>query len=90
MLLNHVFFRRSDKGGIDYVPPGDVEVEHDADGRITGGRLCADGEPVEYGGISKMGKSERNGIDPQDLIASHGADTARMSVAYGKGCPDAV
>jgi len=87
MLLNHVFFRRSDKGGIDYVPPGDVEVEHDADGRITGGRLRADGEPVEYGGISKMGKSERNGIDPQDLIASHGADTARMFIMFA-GPPD--
>jgi len=87
MLLNHVFFRRSDKGGIDYVPPSEVEVEHDSEGRIIGGRLRADGAPVEYGGISKMGKSERNGIDPQDLIASHGADTARMFTMFA-GPPD--
>ncbi len=87
MLLNHVFFRRSDKGGIDYVPPSEVEVEHDAEGRIVGGRLRADGQPVEYGGISKMGKSERNGIDPQDLIASHGADTARVFIMFA-GPPD--
>ena len=39
MLLNHNYFRRSDKGGIDYFPPADVDVAFDADGRISGGRL---------------------------------------------------
>jgi leucyl-tRNA synthetase len=82
MLLNHVFFRRNDKGGVEYFPPADVDVARDASGTITGGTLRADGLPVQYGGISKMGKSERNGIDPQDLIAGYGADTARMFVMF--------
>ena len=39
MVLNHIYFRRTDKGGIDYFAPDDVDVEHDAEGRITGGTL---------------------------------------------------
>ena len=82
MLLNHNYFRRGDKGGIDYFPPADVDVALDADGRISGGRLRSDGAAVEYGGVSKMSKSERNGVDPQELIATYGADTARMFVMF--------
>jgi leucyl-tRNA synthetase len=82
MLLNHSFFRRNGKGGIDYFPPEDVEVQYAADGRISGGRLRTDGGPVEYGGVGKMSKSENNGVDPHALIASHGADTARMFVMF--------
>ena len=41
MVLNHAYFRRNDKGGIDYVPPEDVDVERDETGRITGGKLEA-------------------------------------------------
>jgi leucyl-tRNA synthetase len=53
----------------------------DAQGRITGGTL-ADGTKVEYGGVGKMGKSERNGVDPQDLIERYGADTARLYTMF--------
>ena len=38
MLLNHIFFRRTAKGGIDYFAPADVDVTHDAEGRVTGAR----------------------------------------------------
>ncbi|RYF61509.1 MAG: leucine--tRNA ligase, partial [Comamonadaceae bacterium] len=37
---------------------------------------------VEYGGVGKMGKSERNGVDPQDLIEKYGADTARLYTMF--------
>ena len=30
----------------------------------------------------KMGKTERNGVDPQDLIDRYGADTARLFVMF--------
>jgi leucyl-tRNA synthetase len=53
----------------------------DAGGRIGGGRL-PDGTSVEYGGVTKMSKSERNGVDPEDLIARYGADTARLFVMF--------
>ena len=42
----------------------------------------ADGTVVEYGGVGKMGKTERNGVDPQDLIDKYGADTARLYTMF--------
>ncbi len=87
MLLNHIYFRRDTKGGIDYIPPDEVEVRHDADGRMTGAVLKSDGQPVEYGGVGKMGKSERNGVDPQTLIDRYGADTARLYMMFA-GSPE--
>jgi len=82
MLLNQIYFRRSDKGGIDYVPPEEVDVQYDAEGRMAGATWKQDGKPVEYGGVGKMGKSERNGVDPQTLIDRYGADTARLYVMF--------
>ncbi|HEY8171451.1 MAG TPA: leucine--tRNA ligase, partial [Dehalococcoidia bacterium] len=82
MLLNHSYFRRSDKGGIDYFSPEDVEPLHDEVGRIVGGTLKSDGQPVEYGGTGTMSKSKKNGVDPHDLIAKYGADTARLFVMF--------
>src|SRR5262249_48967729 len=35
------------------------------------------GDPIEIGGIEKMSKSKRNTVDPTDILASYGADTAR-------------
>jgi len=82
MVLNHIYFRRTDKGGIDYFAPEDVAVDHDADGRVTGARLKTDGRPVEYGGVGTMSKSKLNGVDPQDMIEKYGADAARLFVIF--------
>ncbi|MEO5737143.1 MAG: leucine--tRNA ligase, partial [Variovorax sp.] len=81
MVLNHIYYRRGDKGGKEYFPPADVTPVLDAQGRIAGGTL-ADGSAVEYGGVGKMGKTERNGVDPQDLIEKYGADTARLYTMF--------
>jgi leucyl-tRNA synthetase len=35
------------------------------------------GEPLEIGGVEKMSKSKKNVVDPDDIIARYGADTAR-------------
>jgi leucyl-tRNA synthetase len=35
------------------------------------------GEALEVGGIEKMSKSKKNVVDPDDIIARYGADTAR-------------
>ena len=35
------------------------------------------GEPLEIGGVEKMSKSKKNVVDPDDIIARFGADTAR-------------
>ncbi len=35
------------------------------------------GEEVSIGPIEKMSKSKRNTVDPDDIIATYGADVAR-------------
>jgi len=88
MLLNHIYFTRNDKGGKDYIAPVEVKPTLDAHGHIAGG-TTADGAVVEYGGVGKMGKTERNGVDPQELIDQYGADTARLFVMFVGGPEDA-
>jgi len=81
MVLNHIYFHRDAKGGKNYHPPEEVTPVLDAQGRITGG-TAKDGTALEYGGVGKMGKTERNGVDPQDLIEKYGADTARLYTMF--------
>jgi leucyl-tRNA synthetase len=82
MVLNHAFFHRSDKGGIDYVAPQNVEVRRDSEGRIVGGVSKTDGSDVDYDGLGTMSKSKLNGVDPQDMIDRYGADAARLFVMF--------
>jgi len=82
MVLNHIYSRRADAGGIEYFWPQDVENVLDAKGSIVGARLRKDGTPVDYGGIGTMSKSKNNGVDPQSLIDTLGADTARLFVMF--------
>ncbi|MFM7330755.1 MAG: class I tRNA ligase family protein, partial [Brachymonas sp.] len=88
MVLNHIFFWRDDKGGKNYFPPENVTPVLDAQGRLSGGKLTqSEGAYpkdllLEYGGVGKMGKTERNGVDPQDLIDKYGADTARLYTMF--------
>ncbi|HTO31459.1 MAG TPA: class I tRNA ligase family protein, partial [Pararhizobium sp.] len=42
--------------------------------------LIETGETVAIGSIEKMSKSKKNVVDPDDIIASYGADTARFFV----------
>jgi leucyl-tRNA synthetase len=39
--------------------------------------LAATGEPIAIGPIESMSKSKKNVVDPDDIIAAYGADTAR-------------
>jgi leucyl-tRNA synthetase len=82
MVLNHIFQRKNEKGGIVYFAPDEVKIEHDAEGRIVRAHASSDGEPVEYTGLGTMSKSKRNGVDPQDLIEHYGADTARFFIIF--------
>lgn len=82
MVLNHIFSRRTDKGGIEYFAPEEVELVHDAAGKVIGAKLLADGQPVDFQGMGTMSKSKRNGVDPQALIEQYGADTARLFMMF--------
>jgi leucyl-tRNA synthetase len=59
----------------DWVEPANVKI--DGLGEARRATLAATGEAVEIGGIEKMSKSKKNTIDPDDIIAAYGADTAR-------------
>ena len=82
MVLNHIFSRRTAKGGIEYFAPEEVELIQDDNGKITGARLVSDGSAIDYQGIGTMSKSKRNGVDPQSLIEQYGADTARFFMMF--------
>ncbi|MGJ0557732.1 leucine--tRNA ligase [Methylocystis sp.] len=63
------------KGPDGWVTPAEVKVE-EVDGNRRAS-LISDGSPIEIGSIEKMSKSKKNVVDPDDIIASYGADTAR-------------
>jgi leucyl-tRNA synthetase len=90
MVLNHIFSRRTDKGGIEYFAPDEVVTMTDADGKVTGAKLKGDGSAIDYDGIGTMSKSKRNGVDPQDMIDRYGADTARFYVMQANPPTDTV
>jgi leucyl-tRNA synthetase len=90
MVLNHIYSRRTAKGGIEYFAPEEVEVALDADGNVTAAKLKADGSAVDYDGIGTMSKSKRNGVDPNDMIERYGADTARFYVMQASPPTDTV
>ena len=81
MVLNGIYFRKGGNGRITYYNP--TEVEQHADGTGTPRfLLVADGEPVESGGMGTMSKSRNNGVDPQLLVDTLGADTARLFTMF--------
>jgi leucyl-tRNA synthetase len=82
MVLNHIYSAKNTNGSIDYFWPEDVDNVYDAKGSITGAVLKSDGRAITYGGVGTMSKSKNNGVDPQSLIDTQGADTARLFVMF--------
>jgi leucyl-tRNA synthetase len=87
MLLNDCFYREEVNGRRRWFYPGEVELRTDERGRITGAVARDDGQPVMLGGVEKMSKSKNNVVEPRDIIARFGADTARAFVMFA-GPPD--
>ena len=58
-----------------WVSPAEIEITSEGGDRKA--KLISSGAPVEIGSIEKMSKSKRNTIDPDDIIGTYGADTAR-------------
>jgi leucyl-tRNA synthetase len=71
-MVVHETYRAADGG---WVLPSDVRIETDGSSRRA--FHIRTGEPVEIGSIEKMSKSKLNTVDPDDIIGSYGADTAR-------------
>ncbi|MBA4177157.1 MAG: leucine--tRNA ligase [Leptothrix sp. (in: Bacteria)] len=87
MLLNESFFREEEGGKKRWFYPSEVEVQYDERGAPVSATARADGLPVRLGGIEKMSKSKNNVVEPKDIIAKFGADTARLFTMFA-GPPD--
>ena len=59
----------------EWVEPANIKIEGLGEARRA--TLAATAEPIEIGSIEKMSKSKKNTVDPDDIIAAYGADTAR-------------
>jgi leucyl-tRNA synthetase len=71
-MVVHETYRKKDGS---YATPAEVKIEGAEGSRRA--TLISTGETVEIGGIEKMSKSKRNTVDPDDIIETYGADTAR-------------
>lgn len=81
MVLKGAFFRKPADAGKNYYWEHEVDVLRNEHGVPVGGKLKADGLPLEYE-MTTMSKSKNNGVDPQALIDQYGADTARLFVMF--------
>jgi leucyl-tRNA synthetase len=87
MLLNESFYREEESGKRRWFYPSEVDVSYDDRGHPTGATAKSDGLPVQLGGTEKMSKSKNNVVEPRDIIAKFGADTARVFTMFA-GPPD--
>lgn len=77
-MVVHETYRLGSGSNGQWVAPADIRIEE-----IDGQRrafLLEGGDEVQIGSIEKMSKSKKNVVDPDDIIASYGADTARFFV----------
>ena len=77
-MVVHETYRLGSGPNGEWVTPADIKIE-DVDGKRRA-TLLKTGEEVTIGSIEKMSKSKKNVVDPDDIIASYGADTARFFV----------
>jgi len=87
MLLHECYYRDEADGRRRWFYPAEVDVKYDDRGRPLGALARQDGLPVMLGGIEKMSKSKNNVVEPREIIARFGADTARAFVMFA-GPPD--
>ncbi|MBN8520499.1 MAG: leucine--tRNA ligase [Alphaproteobacteria bacterium] len=70
-MVTHATFQDTDG---KWLYPTEVTIEGSRATKIS------DGSPVTIGSITKMSKSKKNTIDPQDIIDTYGADAARLFI----------
>ncbi|GJE56535.1 MULTISPECIES: leucine--tRNA ligase [Methylobacterium] len=61
-----------------WVPPAEIRLDNEGGTRRA--FHVGTGAEIAIGPIEKMSKSKKNVVDPDDIIASYGADTARWFV----------
>jgi leucyl-tRNA synthetase len=71
-MVTHETYRGADGA---WVAPADIVFETTADQRSA--RHVGTGAPISIGSVEKMSKSKKNVVDPDEIVGSYGADTAR-------------
>jgi leucyl-tRNA synthetase len=77
-MVVHETYSRGDGAQREWIEPAQIKIE-ELDGKRRAVMLDS-GEELVIGSIEKMSKSKKNVVDPDDIIASYGADTARFFV----------
>jgi leucyl-tRNA synthetase len=77
-MVVHETYSRSQGLAREWISPAELRIE-EIDGKRRAVMLST-GDEVTIGSIEKMSKSKKNVVDPDDIIASYGADTARFFV----------
>jgi leucyl-tRNA synthetase len=77
-MVVHETYSRGEGAKREWVTPADIRIE-EIDGKRHAMHVES-GEEITIGSIEKMSKSKKNVVDPDDIIASYGADTARFFV----------
>ena len=74
-MVVHETYRAPDGA---WAAPADIRIENEGETRRA--FRLNDGQELTIGSIEKMSKSKSNVVDPDDIIGSFGADTARWFV----------
>ncbi len=77
-MVVHETYSRGEGAQREWVTPAEITIV-EIDGKRQATHIET-GEHIAIGSIEKMSKSKKNVVDPDDIIASYGADTARFFV----------
>lgn len=77
-MVVHETYSHGEGMSREWIAPADLRIEETDGARRA--FLLSSGAEVKIGSIEKMSKSKKNVVDPDDIIASYGADTARFFV----------
>jgi len=82
MVVSETYFRKQENSQTQYFNTNEVTLKFDDKGKPINANLIKDGMPVSIGGMQKMSKSKNNGVDPQYMIETYGADTCRLFMLF--------
>lgn len=81
-MVNAESFFLKDGSHTDWIAPELVDIERDDKGKMVRATHRETGVELSSGGVIKMSKSKNNGVDPEAVIQSYGADTVRLFTMF--------